>query len=224
MRVVFMGSPAAAVPPLRALAEHGHDVALVVTNPPRRRGRREEPSPTPVQAEAERLGLEVGHDLDRVTAVGAELGVVVAFGRLVPAGILERLRMVNLHFSLLPRWRGAAPVQRAILAGDERTGVCLMELEEGLDTGGLFGCSEIELTPSSTAAGVTEVLSGLGAQLLVEKLAEPLGTPVPQPAEGVTYASKITVEELRLDWSRPAEELSRSVRVGEPGRPSATAA
>ena len=214
MRLVYMGSPESALSPLHALVDAGHDVALVVTNPPRRRGRRSAPTPTPVGAAAASLGIEVSHDPADAARAGADLGVVVAFGRILSADLLRSLRMVNLHFSLLPRWRGAAPVERAILAGDDRTGVCVMEVEEGLDTGAVFDCVEMELGADSTAAGVTRRLSELGAELLVQVLAEPLGQPTPQAEEGVTYAEKISTAELRLDWDGSAEQASRTVRVG----------
>lgn len=214
MRIVFFGSPDAAVPPLQALVAAGHEIVLVVTNPPRRRSRRAGPSPTPVAAEATDLGIEVTHDPDAVAGLDADLGVVVAFGHIIGSHLLAELPMVNLHFSLLPRWRGAAPVQRAILAGDERTGVCVMEVAEGLDTGGIFDCVELELTGTSTASEVTAELAELGAGLLVEVLAEPLGSPVPQSEKGVTYAEKITTDDLRLDWELEASMLQRVVLVG----------
>ena len=134
-RLVFLGTPDASVVPLRALADAGHHIALVVSQPDRRRGRGRQTSPSPVKAAALELGLPVTDDVDDALAVGADLGVVVAFGRLIRPHVLAALPMVNIHFSLLPRWRGAAPVERAILAGDARTGVDLMGVEEGLDTG-----------------------------------------------------------------------------------------
>ena len=142
---MYLGTPAAAVPPLVALHAAGFDIALVVTGEDRRRGRGNERTPTAVKAAAEELGLPVSHDLDAVAGRGADLGVVVAFGRLIPVDLLAVLPMVNLHFSLLPRWRGAAPVERAILAGDEQTGVCVMAVEEGLDTGGIYAREVLEV-------------------------------------------------------------------------------
>ena len=127
MRLAFLGAPDAAVPTLTALVDAGHDVVVVVSGPDRRRGRGGRATPTPVKAAAMELGLDVTDDLGSVTSAGAELGVVVAFGRIIPASILDEVPMINLHFSLLPRWRGAAPVERAILAGDDRTGVCVMD-------------------------------------------------------------------------------------------------
>jgi methionyl-tRNA formyltransferase len=200
------------VAPLRALVEAGHDVRLVVTGPDRRRHRRAAPSPSPVKAEAERLGLRVVHRLDALVGAGAELGVVVAYGRIVPPEVLERLGMLNLHFSLLPRWRGAAPVERAILAGDEVTGVCVMALEAGLDTGPLYGCQEVAIEPGEHLGALRERLVTAGTRLLVDLLAGPLPTPEPQHGEP-TYAKKLDPEELRLTWTRPAVELERIVRL-----------
>lgn len=202
-----------AVPPLRALHAAGFDVALVVTNPDRRRGRGGEPAPTPVKVAALALGLPVSHDLDEVPAVGADLGVVVAFGQILRRPLLEALPMVNLHFSLLPRWRGAAPVERALLAGDDATGVCLMAVEEGLDTGGVYASREIAIRRTSTAQELRQQLVAIGTDLLVSELRAGLGRPVPQEGE-VTYAAKLTTDDLRLRWDRTAEELHRVVRVG----------
>jgi methionyl-tRNA formyltransferase len=166
-----------------------------------------------VERTARDHGLPVSYRLEQVTEVGAELGVVVAYGRIIGEAVLARLPMVNVHFSLLPRWRGAAPVERAILAGDEVTGVCLMQVERGLDTGGVYRRREVKIGPEETAAELTDRLARLGAELLVEALDEGLGEPEPQRGEP-TYAAKITPDDLRLDWGRPAEELLRVVRVG----------
>jgi methionyl-tRNA formyltransferase len=201
---------------LTRLVEAGHVVELVVTRPDRRRGRGPGLSPSPVKRAAGRLGLAVSHRIDDVVGAGAELGVVVAYGELVPARILAAIAMVNLHFSLLPRWRGPAPVERAILAGDRETGVCLMALEETMDTGGIYGCARVEIGPLETAAALKARLAALGAELLVEKLAggvDGLGRPRPQAGE-VVWAGKLPVSVHRLDWSRPAPELSRVVRLG----------
>ncbi len=214
MRLVYLGSPAMAVPPLRALIDAGHEIVLVVTNPPRRRGRRSEPSPTPVAAAAMEAGLRVAHDPAAVAEVDAELGVVVAFGRIIAPAVLERLPMVNLHFSLLPRWRGAAPVERALLAGDDRTGVCVMQVEEGLDTGGIYAVEEIPIGAQSTAAELREQLVQVGSKLLVATLSAAAREPEPQATEGVTYAHKLEPSDLELHWDQRAEELSRVVRVG----------
>jgi len=143
VRLVYLGTPAVAVPPLEGLVAAGHDIALVVTGVDKRRGRGSSLSPSPVNAAAGRLGIPVSHLVDDVLGAGAELGVVVAFGQIIKPHVLAELPMVNLHFSLLPRWRGAAPVERALLAGDERTGVCVMAVEKGLDTGGVYARVEV---------------------------------------------------------------------------------
>ncbi|MGI9578414.1 MAG: methionyl-tRNA formyltransferase [Microthrixaceae bacterium] len=214
MRLVYLGSPAAAVPPLHALVGAGHEVALVVTNPPRRRGRRSDPSPTPVGLAAEQLGLDVSYQAEDVLDADAELGVVVAYGHIIGPEVLARLRMVNLHFSLLPRWRGAAPVERAILAGDSETGVCVMEVEEGLDTGGVFASTRVPIERGTTAAELRDQLVAEGSEMLVATLAAPLGEPTPQASEGVTYAEKLSSSDLQLQWERSAAELVAMVMVG----------
>jgi methionyl-tRNA formyltransferase len=202
-----------AVPPLRALVAAGHEIALVVTRVDRRRGRGGQVSPSPVKAAALELGLPVTHDVDDVLAVGAELGVVVAFGRIIKPHVLAELAMVNLHFSLLPRWRGAAPVERALLAGDTETGVCVMEVEEGLDTGGVYARVTVPIGPRTTATELAATLVDVGTPMLIDTLSRPLGRPAPQVGEP-TYAAKIEPAELELDWTQPAEVLDRWVRVG----------
>lgn len=185
----------------------------MVTRPDKRRGRGGGLLPTPVKATAERHGIPVGSDVAAVTTSGAELGVVVAYGRIIKPDVLAALPMINVHFSLLPRWRGAAPVERAILAGDRVTGVCLMDVEEGLDTGAVYRRQETEIGAGETASELTARLAAMGADLLVRALAEGLGRPVPQEGEA-TYADKIEPADLHLDWSRPADELQRVVRLG----------
>jgi methionyl-tRNA formyltransferase len=212
-RLVFLGTPAMAVPPLRALVAAGFDVALVVTRADKRRGRRAEPSPSPVKAAALELGLPLAHRSEDALAAGADLGVVVAYGALIKPPVLAELPMVNLHFSLLPRWRGAAPVERAILAGDAETGVCVMQIEEGLDTGPVFTCDRVPIGPTTTADELRSTLVDVGTPLLVDTLRAGLGVSTPQEGEPV-YAAKVEPDDLRLDWSRPAEELARVVRVG----------
>jgi methionyl-tRNA formyltransferase len=202
-----------AVPPLRALVAAGHDIALVVTRVDKRRGRGGELSPSPVKAAAVEMGIPVSHDVDDVLATGADLGVVVAFGQLVKPHVLAAVPMVNLHFSLLPRWRGAAPVERALLAGDTETGVCLMELAEGLDTGPVYARVTVPIGARTTAAELREQLVHLGTDLLVESLAAPLPEPVPQSGD-VTYAAKITPADLRIDWSAEPAAIDRVVRMG----------
>ena len=202
--------------PLRALVDAGHEIVLVVTQPDRRRARGADLLPTPVKAAAQELGLAVSDRVDDVLDAGAELGVVVAFGRLIRPHVLERLPMVNLHFSLLPRWRGAAPVERAILAGDKETGVCIMQLEAGLDTGPVYACRTIPITPDGTAGDLRRRLAELGTELLLSEIDSiPGRTPTPQEGEE-TYAAKLTVEEFAVDWARPAEELARLVMAGNP--------
>lgn len=228
MRLVFFGTPADAVPALEALHADGHEIALVVTQPDRRRGRGSEPSPSPVRAAAEELGLPVHTPqksrevVDEVAASGAEIGVVVAFGQLLPPALLEAVPhgFVNVHFSLLPRWRGAAPVERAVLAGDRETGVCIMALEAGLDTGPVYARERTPIGAQETAGELRTRLVGMGTALLVSTLPQvPVLTPEPQLGEP-TYADKLTVDEFALDWERSAEELARVVRAGNP-RPGA---
>jgi methionyl-tRNA formyltransferase len=212
-RLVFLGTPAMAVPPLQALVAAGYDVALVVTRPDKRRGRGSEATPSPVKAAAVELGIPVTHQVDDALEVTADVGVVVAYGALVKPHVLAALPMINVHFSLLPRWRGAAPVERALLAGDTETGVCIMQLEEGLDTGPVFACERVPIGPDQTAAALREVLVDTGTRLLVATLDRGLAGAEPQHGEP-TYAAKIEPADLRLDWDRPAAELARLVRVG----------
>jgi methionyl-tRNA formyltransferase len=169
--------------------------------------------PTPVKSAAEEAGLAVSHRVDDVLETGAELGVVVAYGRLIKPHVLEAVPMVNVHFSLLPRWRGAAPVERAILAGDTETGVCLMGLEEGLDTGPVFRRQATPIGEDETADELRDRLVAMGVPMLVEALRDGLGEAVPQEGEP-TYAAKLDTDELCLDWSQPADALERQVRVG----------
>jgi methionyl-tRNA formyltransferase len=215
-RIVFLGTPEAAVEPLRTLVTAGHDVALVVTRPDRRRGRGSTLVPSPVKAAATDLGLAVTDNLQDVREVGAELGVVVAYGRIIPADVLEQLPMVNLHFSKLPRWRGAAPVERAILAGDATTGVCLMAVDVGLDTGGVYAEEDTGIDESESAEDLRRRLVGIGSRLLEVHLAGGLaGLPTPQPQVGEpTYAEKIRPEELQLHWDSDAVQLHRVIRLG----------
>lgn len=201
------------MPPLEALLSDGHDIAVVVTQPDRRRGRGGSLVPSPVKAAAMAHGIAVTERVDDVMDAGVELGVVVAFGKLIKPHVLERVPMVNLHFSLLPRWRGAAPVERAILAGDTETGVCLMQLEEGLDTGPVYAVERVAIGPGETADSLRSRLVTVGTRMLVERLRHGLGEPVPQVGEA-TYAAKLEPEELRLDWWRPAQDLQRVVRLG----------
>ena len=212
-RLVYLGTPIAAVEPLRALHRAGHDIALVVSRGDTRRGRGSGTTPSPVKAAALELGLDVTDDLGRATTVGADLGVVVAYGRIIPRAVLEQLPMVNLHFSALPRWRGAAPVERAILAGDPSTAVDLMAVEEGLDTGGIYAEAVLPIGPDDTADELRARLVAAGADLLVTTLVA--GIPPARPQQGEpTYAAKLTSAEAQLDWSQPSAVIHRRVRVG----------
>jgi len=228
VRLVFLGTPVDAVAPLRALVEAGHEVALVLTQPDRRRSRRGGDDPSPVKQAATGLALPVltptraREAIDDVAATGAQLGVVVGFGQLLPPAFLDTLPhgFVNLHYSLLPRCRGAAPVERAILAGDTETGVCLMRIEEGLDTGGIYASVSTPIAPEDTAGELHARLTELGTRLLLEHLPlVPERRPVPQEGEP-TYAEKLAVDEFRIDGSRPAVDVARVVRAGNP-RPGA---
>ncbi len=215
-RLAYLGTPQLAVPPLRALVEAGHDVALCVTRPDRRRGRGGETTPSPVKATATELGITVSHDMDDLLDASVELAVVVAFGRIIPARLLEQVPMVNLHFSLLPRWRGAAPVERAILAGDRETGVCLMKVEEGLDSGPVYATRVVRIDDEITLATLREELVIVGSRLVVDALASGVsGLPVPEAQRGeITIADKITTEDLHLQWAQPAQQVARVVRLG----------
>jgi methionyl-tRNA formyltransferase len=171
-------------------------------------------SPSPVKEVALRLGISVSHGLEWVVSHQDKnlLGIVVAYGRIIPASILAHTPMINIHFSLLPRWRGAAPVERAIMAGDTTTGVCIMDIEESLDTGAVYAREEVVITDASTSVSLTNELARVGADLLVRTLKEGLGTPSPQ-GEGETYAKKISSEEQRIDWSMSAVQIHRQVRA-----------
>ncbi|TIP02729.1 MAG: methionyl-tRNA formyltransferase [Mesorhizobium sp.] len=226
LRVIFMGTPDFSVPTLRAIAEAGHEIAAVYTQPPRAAGRRGlELTPSPVQREAERLGFKVRTPTSlkgeaeqaAVAALRADVAVVVAYGLLLPKAILDapRLGCLNGHASLLPRWRGAAPIQRAIMAGDSETGMMVMKMEEGLDTGPVALVEKVAIAPDMTAGELHDRLMVQGASLMVEALAQ-LGinclTFTPQAAEGVTYARKIDKSETRVDWTRPSGEVHNHIR------------
>jgi methionyl-tRNA formyltransferase len=202
-----------AVAPLQALHAAGFDVALVVTNPDTRRGRGGSSSPTPVKAAAVELGLPVSHEVDDVLGVDADLGVVVAFGRLIRPHVLDVLPMVNLHFSLLPRWRGAAPVERAILAGDTETGVDVMAVDVTLDTGVIYAEARVGIGADTTADNLRGELVQVGTELLVDTLRNGIGDGRAQQGAPV-YAAKLTAHDRALRWSEPAEVNNRIVRVG----------
>ncbi len=228
LKLVYFGTPAAAVPPLEALVAAGHEIAAVITQPDRRRGRGSGLVGSPVRVAAVALGLPVltpekaRSVVDDVRALHAELGVVVAFGQLLPTDLLAAISggLVNVHFSLLPRWRGAAPVERAILAGDTETGVCIMGVEEGLDTGPVYARVTVPIGAQETAGELHARLVEAGTQLLVGTVPKIASvTPEVQTGEP-TYAAKLSVEEFELDLARPADELVRIVRAGNP-RPGA---
>ena len=212
-RLVYLGTPDVAVAPLRALHTAGHDIAMVVSRPDTRRGRRGHDEPSSVKAAALELDIPVTDDLDDVLDVGADLGVVVAYGRIIPQRVLEQLPMINIHYSLLPRWRGAAPVERAILAGDDETGVCVMAVEEGLDSGAIFARRALEIGAHETADALRARLTDAGTELLLRLLSEGIGAPEPQAGDP-TYAEKLVPAELELHWAEPAVVLERLVRVG----------
>ncbi len=228
MKLVYFGTPTASVPPLEALVGAGHEIVMVVTQPDRRRGRGTGLVPSPVKVAAEKLGLPVvtptkaREIVDDLRALDADLGVVVAFGQLLPQALLDAIPggLVNVHFSLLPRWRGAAPVERAILAGDKETGVCIMGVELSLDTGPVYARQALRIDPTETAGALHDRLVAAGTDLLVATVPN-VGelTPEPQTGEAV-YAEKLTVDEFQLDLTRPAADLVRIVRAGNP-RPGA---
>ena len=214
MRLAFLGTPEPAVASLRALVGAGHEVSVVITRADRRRGRGGALSPSPVKAAAESLGLAVRHRLADLGEFDVERGVVVAFGAMIPARVLELVPMLNVHFSLLPRWRGAAPVERAILAGDVETGVCVMSLEEGLDTGPVHLERRVDID-DKTAARLTEEMARLGADALLEVLASPELLAHARPQVGAaTYAEKLTAEAYHLTPAMSQALVLRTVRLG----------
>ncbi len=204
-----------AVAPLRALVGANHDITLCVTRPDRRRGRGASVTPSPVKEAALELGIPVSHSMDDLADSGAELAVVVAYGRIIPPAVLAKTPMLNLHFSLLPRWRGAAPVERAILAGDTETGVCVMGVEEGLDTGPVYARRTVPLSDDIYLQALRDELVEVGSALLVDTLAGGVdGLPTPRAQEGTpTTAEKVTTEDLHLRWAETATQLHRVVRL-----------
>jgi methionyl-tRNA formyltransferase len=226
MRVVFMGTPEFAVPTLRALVAAGHEVVAVYTQPPRPAGRGKQERKSAVHGAAEALGIAVRHparlrnadDQAQFAALGADIGLVAAYGLILPQAVLDapRLGCLNVHASLLPRWRGAAPIQRAILAGDLETGVCIMQMAAGLDTGPVLARATVAVD-AKTAGDLIDELARLGARLLVHVLYDlPAHPAVAQPDEGVTYASKIEKTESRLNFAQTAEQVARQVRAFAP--------
>ncbi len=229
LRLIYMGTADFAVPALRRLARSRHDVVAVYTQPARPAGRGMQPRPSPIARAADELGLPVHTPLtlkenaeaESFAALGADLAVVAAYGLLLPQVILDlpRLGCVNLHGSILPRWRGAAPIQRAIMAGDEETGVTIIQMEAGLDTGPMLAMDRVSITPEARASTLHDQLAELAAEMIlpmVDRLAvEPvIGTP--QPEEGATYARKIDKEEGRIDWREPADVIERKLRALNP--------
>ena len=221
MKIVFMGTPAFSVPVLEALVA-GHEVACVYTQPPRPAGRGKADRPGPVHQRAVELGLAVRHPQSLRTAeaqaefaaLGADIAVVVAYGLILPQVVLDapRLGCLNIHASLLPRWRGAAPIHRAIMAGDDETGVCIMQMEAGLDTGPVLLREATPIGAEETTADLHDRLSAMGAALIVQALAALPLPATPQPSDGVTYAAKIDKTEARIDWTQPADQVDRLIR------------
>lgn len=226
MNLIFMGTPDFSVPVLQALAAR-HTILAVYTQPPRPAGRGKDLRPTPVHAAATALGLPVRHPVSlkspkeqsAFAALNADAAVVVAYGLILPQAILDAPRQgcLNIHASLLPRWRGAAPIHRAIMAGDPETGICIMQMEAGLDTGPVLLRQSTPIRPEETTQDLHDRLSQIGADLIVEALDRlPTLIPEPQQAEGVTYAAKIDKAESRIDWTRPATEVDRQIRALSP--------
>jgi len=222
MRIVFMGTPDFSVPVLDALVDAGHEICAVYSQPPRPAGRGKKDRPSPVQSRADALGLEVRHPvslktdeaLADFTALDADIAVVVAYGLILPQTILDAPTKgcLNIHASLLPRWRGAAPIHRAIMGGDAKTGVCIMQMEAGLDTGPVLLRREIDIEENETTGALHDRLSALGATAIVDALnALPDLTPVIQPEDGVTYAAKIDKAEARVDWTQTSARITRQI-------------
>ncbi|WP_294930927.1 methionyl-tRNA formyltransferase [uncultured Paracoccus sp.] len=225
MRVVFMGTPDFSVPALRAIAAR-HQVVAVYSQPPRAAGRGQKPRPSPVHRAADELGLPVLtperlkslEDQAAFAAHGADVAVVVAYGLILPQPVLDapRLGCLNIHASLLPRWRGAAPIHRAILSGDAETGVAIMRMEAGLDTGPVLAEARTPIGAGDTTADLHDRLAAMGAGLIADVLDRLPLPAVPQAPEGVTYAAKIDKAEARIDWTRPAVEVDRQIRALSP--------
>jgi methionyl-tRNA formyltransferase len=225
LRLAFMGTPDFAVPALQALLASGHAVVAAYSQPPRPAGRGQKLRPSPVQQAAEAAGIAVrtptslkeAGELAHWQSLGLDAAVVVAYGLLLPPAFLEapRLGCLNIHASLLPRWRGAAPIHRAIMAGDTETGVSIMQMAPGLDTGPVLAERRLAIAPDATTARLHDALAQMGAGLIVEtldRLAQGPISPTPQTQAGITYAAKIDKAEARIDWSRPAAEIDRQVR------------
>ena len=222
MRIVFMGTPEFSVTVLQAIHAAGHEIVAVYSQPPRKAGRGKKLRPSPVQAMAEKLGLPVftplnfkdESDRSAFRDHDADVAVVVAYGLILPQEILDMPAKIclNIHASLLPRWRGAAPIQRAIMAGDSESGVCIMQMEAGLDTGPVIRCQSTPISAEDTAASLHDRLAELGSRLIVSVLADGEFSAKPQSELGVTYAKKIDKSEARIDWMRTAAEVDRQIR------------
>lgn len=227
MRLVFMGTPEFSVPVLDALITAGHDIVAVYCQPPRPAGRGKKETPTPVHQRAAALGLPVRHPTSLkgaeaqadFAALNADIAVVVAYGLILPQAVLDAPKhgCLNIHASLLPRWRGAAPIHRAIMAGDAETGICIMQMEAGLDTGPVLLREATPIGAQETTGQLHDRLSQMGARLIVDALDRLSDlTPAPQPDEGVTYATKIDKAEAAIDWTRPAIVVDRQIRALSP--------
>ncbi|MDC7696917.1 methionyl-tRNA formyltransferase [Vogesella indigofera] len=227
MKLIFAGTPVFAAAALQALLDAGHDIALVLTQPDRPAGRGMKLKPSPVKELALKHGLRVEQPLTLktpeaqalVAEVGAEVMVVAAYGLLLPKAVLEMPARgcLNIHASLLPRWRGAAPIQRAILAGDAETGITIMQMDVGLDTGDMLSIHPLTIAADDSAASLHDKLAALGADAIVGTLAQLDDcTPQPQPEEGVTYAAKLSKDEARIDWTQPAADIARAIRAYNP--------
>ena len=226
MKLIFAGTPVFAAQALGAILAAGHQVALVLTQPDRQSGRGMAVHASPVKELALANGIEVFQPptlkddaaQQRLRDVGADAMIVAAYGLILPQAVLDtpRLGCINIHASLLPRWRGAAPIQRALLAGDRETGVCIMQMDAGLDTGAVLHRASLPIDDDDTAASLHDKLADLGARLIVEALAKSPLTPSAQPVQGATYAAKIDKAEAWLDWRLPALQLARQVRAFNP--------
>ena len=212
-RLAFIGTPELSVPFMKNLYSSGYDIGVVVTGEDLRRGRGEEPSPSPVKRAAVEMGISVIHKIEDIENYEIDFAVVVAYGSFIPIGLLEKVPMINVHFSLLPRWRGPAPIERAILAGDTRSGVCIMEIGEEFDIGGVFTRQEVEILARDTTETLRERLIEAGCKLLVSTLDDGLGEPIPQTGE-IVWAEKVTPQEREIDWRIEAEKIDRLVRIG----------
>lgn len=230
LRIIYMGTPDFAVPALKALAENGHDVICAYTQPPRPAGRGQKVMKSAVHQAAEQLGIPVHHpkslkkdDAPKEFAeLNADIAVVAAYGLILPKAVLNapKYGCINIHASLLPRWRGAAPIQRSIMAGDAETGICIMQMDEGLDTGDVLARQAIPITLQTTAQSLHDALSDMGADMAVEIVDQIAGgtapAPEPQSEDGMTYARMLSRDDGRIDWTQPAKHIERQIRALTP--------